>query len=384
MIPERENQYVEFKLEAVSASELAEEMVAFANAEGGEIWLGVDDAGLAVGLSRSYEEDVVNICRSGCIPPIYPVYEPVMIAGRPVARIVIPKGPDRPYYTARNRYYLRVGSTKRVASREELMRLFQASGLFHYDIVEVATAQKAQLNFSDIADYFIRYELAFAQESEMERDRLLRASDVLGENGHPTVGGLLLFGITPERILPQAGIQFAHFRGCELDGDLVDKKFIGGCLPRQVDNALAAIKANLQVASTLEGALRVDAPGYPDRVFRELLVNAVVHRNYSIIGAQIRVLLFDDRCEFISPGKLPNTVRIEKLAVGTSFARNPMLMRFMENLGYVDRLGRGLPMVVREATKLGCTVQFEELGEAFRVILPLVECSHAPVVSATP
>jgi len=102
-----------------------------------------------------------------------------------------------------------------------------------------------------------------------------------------------------------------------------------------------------------------------------LLVNAVVHRNYSLTGAQVRVLLFADRCEFISPGKLPNTVRIEKLAVGTSFARNPMLVRFMENLGYVDRLGRGLPMVVREAAKLGLAVQFEELGEAFRVVLAL-------------
>jgi len=371
MIPERENQYVEFKEEAVSASELAEEIVAFANAEGGEIWLGVDDQGRAVGLTRSYEEDVINICRSGCIPPIHPAYEPQTIARRAVARIVIPKGPDRPYYTSRNRYYLRVGSTKRVASREELMRLFQAAGLFHYDTVEVAAAQKSQLNLSDIADYFTRYELAFADESEAERDRLLRASDVLGEGGRPTVGGLLVFGVSPERVLPQAGIQFAHFRGRELDADLADKKFFGGSLPRQVDNALAAIKANRQVASTIEGSRRVEAPGYPDRVFRELLVNAVVHRNYSLTGAQVRVLLFADRCEFISPGKLPNTVRIEKLAVGTSFARNPMLVRFMENLGYVDRLGRGLPMVVREAAKLGLAVQFEELGEAFRVVLAL-------------
>lgn len=371
MIPERENQYIEFKQESVTSSELAEEMVAFANAEGGEIWLGVDDQGRPAGLSRSYEEDVINICRSGCIPPIHPVYEPLTIAGRSVARIVIPKGPDRPYYTSRNRYYVRVGSTKRVASREELMRLFQASGLFHYDTVEVAAAQKSQLNFSDIADYFTRYELAFADESEAERERLLRASDVLGGSGRPTVGGLLVFGVSPERILPQAGIQFAHFRGHELDADLADKKFFGGSLPRQVDNALAGLKANLQVASTIQGARRVDTPGYPDRVFRELLVNAVVHRNYSITGAQIRLLLFADRCEFISPGKLPNTVRIEKLAVGTSFARNPLLMRLMENLGYVDRLGRGLPMVVREAVKLGLAVEFEELGEAFRVVLPL-------------
>ena len=118
--------------------------------------------------------------------------------------------------------------------------------------------------------------------------------------------------------------------------------------------------------------LTAEAPHYPDRVFRELLVNAAVHRNYSLYGAQTRVFLFNDRMEVIGPGRLINTVSIEKLAVGTSFARNPILVRLMENLGYVDKLGRGLPMVCQEAKKLGFEVQFEESGEAFRVLLHLL------------
>ena len=113
-------------------------------------------------------------------------------------------------------------------------------------------------------------------------------------------------------------------------------------------------------------------PIYPDRVFRELIVNACVHRNYSISGANIRVFLFDDRLEVISPGRLPNTVSIDKLPIGTSFARNPVIMRFMENLGYVDKLGRGLPMVCQEAKKVGRQAQFLETGEEFRVILPVL------------
>ncbi len=369
MIPARESQYVEFKLESVHAADMAEELVALANAEGGEIWLGVDDAGVARGLSRSYEEDVMNISRTACIPPIRPVYEALTVNGLPIARISVPKGPDRPYYTSRNRYYIRVGSTKRIASCEELVRLFQASGLFHYDLVELGTAVREQLNFSELADYFRQYEVSFERESEDEKTRLLRASDILGPAGHPTVGGLLMFGISPERSLPQAGVHFAHFAGHELSAELRDKKEFGGSLPRQVDNAMSEIKANLPLASTIEGARRKNATFYPDKVFRELLVNACVHRNYSIIGSQIRVLLFPDRCEFISPGRLPNTVSIEKLAVGTSYARNPLLVRFMENLGYMDKLGRGLPMVVREAGKLGQTVHFEESGEEFRVTL---------------
>ncbi len=370
-LPQSENQYVEFKSEKVAAKDLAEEIVAFANGEGGEIWLGVEDDGRVSGLSRRYEEDVMNICRDAVRPPLTPEYAEFAMDDKTVARIVIPKGPDRPYATSRDRYLVRVGSTKRVASREELIRLFQASGFFHYDLVPLDQAKTAHLDYSAIEGYFSRYQISFNGESEDEKARLLAAGDITDAGGKPTVGGLLVFGISPEKILHQAGIAFAHFKGLELGSELLDKQTFGGSLPRQVDNALAAIKANIPIGSTITGSRRVDAPHYPDKVYRELLVNAVVHRNYSISGSQIRVFLFADRIEFLSPGRLPNTVSIEKLSVGTSFARNPLLVRLMENLGYVDRLGRGLPMVCQEAGKLNKAVTFEEAGEVFRVVLEL-------------
>jgi ATP-dependent DNA helicase RecG len=291
-IPEAENQYIEFKRETVTAWDIVQGVVAFANAEG-------------------------------------------------------------------------------TASREELIRLFQASGLFHYDLIELESVSEINLNYSEIADYFTRYQIHFTEESESEKRRLIQASDIIGKQGHPSVGGLLIFGITPERFMPSAGIAFAHFLGREMNAELLDKKFFGGSLPRQVDNALAAIKANIPVASTLQGAKRIESFHYSDKVFRELLVNACVHRNYSITGSQIRVLLFQDRLEFISPGRLPNTVTVEKLIVGTSFARNPLLVRFMENLGYMDRLGRGLPMVYREAKEHNKAIEFIDEGEEFRVIVEL-------------
>lgn len=370
-LPAEESHYVEFKSEQTRAADLAAEIVAFANAEGGEIWLGIEDDGQRSGLSRSYEQDVVNICRTAVIPPLQVVYEEIVVEGKTVARVTIPKGVDRPYYTSKNRYLVRAGTSKRTASREELIRLFQASGFFHYDLVGLDQAKTADLDFSAIEAYFSRYHLSFAGESEGEKARLLAASDITKEKGQPTIGGLLVFGIVPERTLFQAGIAFAHFDGREIGAELIDKKTLGGNLPRQVDNALAAIKANLRVGSTIEGARRIEAPHYPDKVFRELLVNAVVHRNYSITGSQIRVFLFQDRLQVISPGRLPNTVSIEKLAVGTSFARNPLLVRLMENLGYMDKLGRGLPMVCQEAKKLGKRIDFEESGEEFRVTLAL-------------
>lgn len=195
-------------------------------------------------------------------------------------------------------------------------------------------------------------------------------TDILGEEFKPTIAGLLIFGLAPERMLPGSGVSFAHFAGMDLTEKLIDKKIINGPLPRQVDGCVAAIKTNLVIGSTIEGTRRRETLHYPDRVFRELVVNACVHRNYSISGSNIRVFIFSNRIEFISPGPLPNTVTIEKLSVGTSFARNPVLVRFMENLGYVDKLGRGLPMVCQEARRLGLEVSFQEDGQEFRVILP--------------
>jgi ATP-dependent DNA helicase RecG len=154
--------------------------------------------------------------------------------------------------------------------------------------------------------------------------------------------------------------------------DLIDKQNIDSTLPYQVDTMLSVIKNNLSHPSAIVGVKRVDTSFiYADKVFRELLVNACVHRNYAISGSRVRVFLFQDRIEFISPGKLPNTVTIEKLKVGVSYAVNPVIVKFMENLRYIDKLGRGIPMVCKEAEKNNKEIGFKEIGEEFKVTLYL-------------
>jgi ATP-dependent DNA helicase RecG len=103
----------------------------------------------------------------------------------------------------------------------------------------------------------------------------------------------------------------------------------------------------------------------PDKVIRELLVNASVHRDYSITGSRIRVFIFDNRLEIRSPGKLPNSVSIDKMKFGVSYARNPIIVKFMSNLRYIDKMGRGIPMIIRELDKIGLKIEFEEVGYEF-------------------
>ena len=237
------------------------------------------------------------------------------------------------------------------------------------DANPVAGATIKDLSTTWLDQYLARYDVSLADEPE--HARLLNNMDVL-KDGEPTLAGLLIFGINPQRFLPNACISYAHFVASEVNSELIDKQVIEGTLPEQIDKTLAVLKNNLAAPSTIQGAKTVDLQqSYPDKVLRELIVNAVVHRNYSIAGSRIRILHFNDRIEFISPGRLPNTVSVEKLPYGVSYSSNPIILKFLENLRYADKLGRGLPMVCQQAKKLGRKVVFEEIGEEFKVTLML-------------
>lgn len=369
-----ENSAVEFKTAEVKIDALAREIAAFSNTDGGVILLGVDDNGEVPGLpgGRNFEEWAANIARNNIIPAVRINYQEIEIENKRIAVLDVGKGKDKPYQTTKHQFLIRVGSTNRVTTQAELMRLFQQSGVFHFDSTGVERTSFADLNLTKIDGYFNRYEIDFASESEADKVNLLKNSDILTENGCVTVAGLLVFGINPQRYLYNAGISFAHFKGNEITGDLIDKQNVDSTLDYQADTALSIIKNNILQPSSIIGTKRVDTGfTYDDKVFRELLVNACVHRNYAISGSRIRVFLFHDRIEFISPGKLPNTVTIEKLRAGVSYAVNPVIVKFMENLRYIDKLGRGIPMVCKEAEKNNKEVGFKELGEEFKVILSL-------------
>lgn len=372
LIAQGENSGLEFKSAQVRPEAIAKELVAFANSGGGVLLLGVEGNGEITGVKdkdKNYEEWITNIARNNVIPAIELAIEQIdYIHQKTIYKIEVPKGKDKPYQTLQHQFLIRIGSTNRTATLAELMRLFQYSGMFHYDRLGVERTSIRDINLNKVDQYFENYQIDFLQEENHQR--ILINTDILEESGQATVAGLLIFGINPQRYLVNSCISFAHFAGSDITEELIDKQMITGTLDFQVNTTLAVIKNNLLHPSIIQGSQTVDTQFiYPDKVFRELLVNACVHRNYAISGSRIRVLMYDDRIEFISPGRLPNTVSIEKLKLGVSYALNPVIVKFMENLRYIDQLGRGLPMVYRTATEHNREVIFEELGEEFRVVL---------------
>jgi ATP-dependent DNA helicase RecG len=372
LIAQGENSGLEFKSVKVSVDKIAREFVAFSNSQGGILLLGVEDNGDITGVQESnknYEEWITNIARNNVNPPINIEIERINYQTKIVYKIEIAKGKDKPYQTYQHQFLIRIGSTNRIATQAELMRLFQQSGVFHYDQIAVDRTSIKDLNLNKIDQYFDNYQIDFLQEENIES--ILINTDILTESGEATTAGLLIFGINPQRYLHNASISFAHFAGTDITEELIDKQVITGTIDFQIDTTLAIIKNNILNPSIIKGAKRVNTNFiYPDKVFRELLVNACVHRNYAISGSRIRVFMYEDRIEFISPGRLPNSVSIEKIKLGVSYALNPIIVKFMENLRYIDKLGRGLPMVYRTAKQQNKEVIFQELGEEFSVTLP--------------
>lgn len=366
-----ENSYIEFNDEGIRAEDLAEEFVAFANSEGGTVLIGIADTGKIVGVNDNLiEEKVMNICRNNCLPNIIPLFEIIDVENKKIAVVTIPKGLSKPYYTVDNKYYIRVGTTKRIATREELLRLFEANGTIHYDISPVQNTSIKNLNLDVIREYYLKYNAFDLYEEENDTiERILINADILKESDGKvacSVGGLFVFGKNPDIMLPQNGVSFAHFRGNEITDELIDKKVVVGRIQDIAEQVMTVLKNNMALPSVVKDLRREEFHQYPLLVLREAIVNTLVHRNYSIAGSKIRIFMFDDRIEFHSPGKLPNTVTIEKMKIGVSYARNPFLVKYMENLRYIDQLGRGIPMILKTMKEMGAREPLlQEIGEEF-------------------
>jgi len=373
IISQGENRRVEFKSGSVRADSLAVEMSAFANTSGGTILVGVEDNGDITGMERTdFEEWVSNIARQNIIPALNPVVCTVSTDKRNIGVIEISKGEYKPYQTVDGRYRIRVGSTNRIATKEELSRLFQQAGLVQFDLSPVDGTSLKDLDTNRLHHYWSTYyEIPYQDMEENEQISILINADIITyseDRLNCTIGGLLIFGKNPQRRLPQSSVMFAVFSGNDITSELLDKKEISGTLSDLIDHTANLVELYIPKPSVISGLKREEITVIPRKVIRESLVNAVCHRDYSIANQKITVYKFSDRFEITSPGNLPNTLTVEKIRYGNSAPRNLFLLKFLDNFRYIDGLGRGIPMMIKE---MGERAVFEEIGDRFRVTLRL-------------
>lgn len=369
LIQQGESTYLELKGKDVRPESLAREMVAFSNTLGGTILLGIEDDGEISGLKEIQNEEwISNICSNSINPSISPEIKLKEVEGKKIAIINIKKGKYKPYQTLDGKFWIRIGSTNRTATKEELSRLFQEAGLVHFDSSPVENTSFIDLNANKLHDYWdTHYKINYETLEKNEQIKLLVNANILLDWESQivcSVAGILIFGKRPQQKMLNASIVFASFLGNQIIDPLADKKEVEGTLPEQVEQLQSLLRLLIPIPSEIEGFQRTEIPEIPLKVLRELVINAVVHRDYSIRTRKIMIQLFQDRIVISSPGRIANTLDLEKIKVGNSAPRNFLLLKFMDNLRYIDGLGRGIPMVIQE---MGQRVHFEEIGDEFRV-----------------
>lgn len=170
----------------------------------------------------------------------------------------------------------------------------------------------------------------------------------------PTVVGMLMFGRRPQRFLPHATTSIAHYRNSDINsGDAIHLHEYGGSVRQQIDRVVSYLLDSMRRGYALDdaGAQRQEHPQYPVLALRELTVNAIAHRDYSITESAIRITMLRNHIEWTSPGRLPPGVTIETI-LDHQFARNSTLLRFLFQRSYVEKMGQGLDTVFGECRRL--------------------------------
>ena len=390
IIANGENSGVDFKRDALTNHDLAKALVAFSNLDGGMVLLGVEDDGSITGLTRDHlEEWVMNACRDKIRPAIIPFFEIIkeVESGKDVAIVRVPRGGDvhSQWHNNKHTYYIRVGTQSREPTPQELGRLFQQRGMIRAEMRPVSGTTIKDLDRRRLKDYFgrVRQQDIPSDNDDTGWETLLINTDIMVEDG-VTVFGMLLFGKTPNRYLPQSGIDAVAFPGTEKEYEAKERKQLRGAMTPLMDQdgtlletglveqAVEFVRRNTPVHSHLEdGSRRVDSPTYPEEVIRETIVNALIHRDYLLSDTDVELAVYENRLEVISPGKLPNGITPERMRLGTRAARNNSLKDFMRDYGYLEHMGMGVPRKIIKGMKEhnGSDPELIEENERFTVRL---------------
>ena len=376
--------------------DLADELAAFANTDGGVVLCGVTDSGDVQGMSReqmdTLEQLIVNICTDMIRPPIRPtILRKEIKEGSPFLLVEVPQGHTQ--HDSPGGSYHRVGSSKRPMTSDERLRLAQQRGQARFLWFDKQPVEGTGFGTLDESLWKPLLSTVGAADPESALERLgLLTSD---ENGitRATVAGILLCCHSPEEWLPNACITATCYRGNDRGSGQIDSQTVTGPLNRQITEAVAFAVRNMRVGAYKNPA-RTDLPQYSEAALFEAIVNAVVHRDYSIRGSRIRLSMFTDRLEIDSPGGLPNNLTIDSMDVRQStrneglasiFGRIPVgeIRGSGDRQFLMERRGDGVPIILRETEALsGKSPEYQLIDDSDLVLtIPAAPTDATPATT---
>lgn len=368
-----ETSTVQFKLLFNKAEDIANELIAFSNSNGGNIFIGINDkTGENVGLTYKQLQDIGSLVASaadvGVHPSVFPVVDSQIVDGKRVMIVSVNRGIFPPYTNNRGEVYVKQGPDKRrVTDANEMLRLFAQSGNYQPDRQPVSGTSINDLDRYALEEFFERSLGTSADSLGIPLEKALKNLFILDESGEVSLGGLMFFGKNPQSKCPAFNIKAVWFYGNSIGGtEYRSSVDIDGPIVRLFNEGLRFIKSCLNRVQAGQNFNSIGKLEIPEVALSEILQNALVHRSW-LKPAPIRLLIFDDRVEIISPGALHPTLTIEEIKLGNAYQRNQLMATLCSKTMEYRGLGSG---IIR-ALQSDANIEFhnEMSGDQFRVVL---------------
>jgi ATP-dependent DNA helicase RecG len=346
----------QFKQNFTNANQLAAEIVAFSNGNGGQIFVGVSDNGNINGLTLDdisrLNQLISNACSQNVRPAINPFTENISTSQGLVLAITIPQGISKPYSDQSGIFWVKTGADKRPASsREEILRLAQSSAIIHADETPIQNTSENDIETLYFSSFFMEQYGNAPSDLNISFKKLLD-NIYLIKNENLNLAGVLLFAKQPQVILPSFIIKAVAFNGTDIaETNYLDSRDITGKLEEQFKGAISFLINNTKTFQGEQSVNSIGIPEIPKIVFEELVANAIVHRDY-FTNAPVRIFIFSNRIEIISPGHLPNNLSVENILYGNSNIRNPIIASFAAKILPYRGLGSGILRSIKAYPKI--------------------------------
>ncbi|MBQ9465700.1 MAG: putative DNA binding domain-containing protein [Muribaculaceae bacterium] len=367
-----ENSQVQFKLRLENANSLAAEIVAMANSRGGTILFGVEDkTGKVIGLDyeqlQRINSTIANVATNNIQPPIYVLTDTIPVDGKAVMVISVPEGGDKPYKDNSGAIWVKQGGDKRrVVSNEDILSLFQQSGNYRPDQAGVRGTTISDIDNTLLDDYLFKFYGKRSSAINLPLENLLRNLQIATDDGRLTLAGLMFFGREPQRFEPAMGIKAVRFYGNDMAGmRYYDSRDFVGTIPRLFEQGFDFLNSNLHHVQNGQSFNSVGVLEVSGVALSELLQNALVHRDY-LQQAPVRIMIFDNRVEIVSPGGLPSGIDVEAIRFGRTCQRNPLMASFCAKLMDYRGLGTGILRAAKEEPELQLV---DDNGIQFKAII---------------
>ncbi len=366
-----ETSKLQFKREKINGNSLAAEFAAFVNSKGGTVLFGVEDkTGVIVGLTYEEVQElskfVGNVATQLCNPTIYLQTETIKLEGKIILAVYLEEGTDKPYKDKDGAIWVKQGADKRkVTENSEILRLFSESKKYYPDEDVVPDTTLDDLDDKKIDQYLNKVYQKGRNDFGLPFGSLMRNMHIATEDGKLTLGGLLYFGKDPQQFRPNFCIKAVSFFGNELGGtEYRDSRDITGTIPEMFDEAMRFLAGNLHHVQAGQSFNSVGILEISRVALEEIVQNALCHREY-IRQAAIRILIFDNRVEIVSPGALPEGMSVEEMMLGNTVQRNPLICTFCAKTMIYRGLGSGIIRAMQEVKD----IEFVNQGNQFTTII---------------